>query len=87
MARKTIFYGWIIVAVGALSLFFSGPGQTYSISIFIDYYIRKFDWSRTAISSFYSIATLISGFSLPFVGRIIDSIGHWTRLKPPDRFG
>ena len=80
MTRKTIFYGWIIVAVGALSLFFSGPGQTYSISIFIDYYITRFGWSRTAISSFYSIATLISGFSLPFVGRIIDSKGHKVSL-------
>lgn len=80
MTRKKLYYGWIIVAVGALSLFFSGPGQTYSVSIFIDYYIIEFGWSRTAISSFYSIATLISGFSLPFVGRIIDSKGHRVSL-------
>src|SRR6056297_1643275 len=74
--EKKIFYGWYIVGLGALIYFFSGPGQTYSVSVFIDYYISKFGWSRTVISSFYSIATLISGFSLPFIGNLIDSKGH-----------
>lgn len=73
---KNIFYGWVIVAVGALTVFFSSPGQTFSVSIFIDYYIQEFGWSRAQISSFYSVATLISGFSMPFVGKIIDSRGH-----------
>ncbi len=32
------FYGWIICAVAALMYFFSGPGQTYSMSFFISAY-------------------------------------------------
>src|SRR6056297_1946766 len=74
--KTPFYYGWIILAVAALGLFFSGPGQTYSISIFIDHYIAKFNWSRSLISSFYSIATLISGLILTFVGRYIDKLGH-----------
>lgn len=30
------YYGWMIVLISALGVFFSGPGQTYSISVFID---------------------------------------------------
>lgn len=62
--------------MSALTLFFSGPGQTYSISIFINHYVERFGWSRTQISSYYSIATLLAGLTLPFVGKIIDSFGH-----------
>ncbi|OJF94178.1 MFS transporter [Alkalibacterium sp. 20] len=78
MKKKELpfYYGWVIVAVGALSVFFSSPGQTFSVSIFIDFYIEEFGWSRSQISSFYSIATLVSGLSMPFVGDIIDKQGH-----------
>ncbi|WP_051081156.1 hypothetical protein [Salsuginibacillus kocurii] len=71
----SFFYGWIIVAVAALSAFFSGPGQTYTISVFIDAYIEHFDWSRTMISSIYSAATLLAGFSLFLIGRLVDKKG------------
>lgn len=74
--KLPFFYGWVIVGIGALSVFFSSPGQTFSVSIFIDYYIEQFGWSRSQISSFYSIATLISGLSMPFVGDFIDKKGH-----------
>ncbi len=75
---KTInfFYGWIIVFVGAVGIFFSGPGQTYSISIFIDHYIKDYNWSRSLVSSLYSISTLTAGFCLPIIGRKIDVVGH-----------
>ncbi|MFO8068824.1 MAG: MFS transporter [Alkalibacterium sp.] len=78
MKKKELpfYYGWVIVAIGALSVFFSAPGQTFSVSIFIDFYIEEFGWSRSQISSFYSIATLVSGLSMPFVGDIIDKQGH-----------
>lgn len=71
-----IFYGWVIVIIGAIGAFFSGPGQTYSVSIFINHYVEDFGWSRSMVSSYYSIATLIAGFALPIVGRAIDKKGH-----------
>ncbi|WP_422124277.1 MFS transporter [Planococcus sp. X10-3] len=69
------YYGWVIVAVAALSFFFSGPGQTFSNAIFIDYYIEEFGWSRSTVSGIYSAATLLAGFLLFVVGRLIDSQG------------
>ena len=70
------FYGWIIVAISALGLFFSGPGQTYSISVFINAYITDLGWSRSLISSLYSLASLTAGLSLFMVGRLIDRYGQ-----------
>ena len=69
------YYGWVIVAIAALSYFFSGPGQTFSNAIFIDYYIEEFGWSRSTVSGIYSAATLLAGFLLFVVGRLIDSQG------------
>ena len=74
--KESIFYGWIIIAIAALILYFSGPGQTFSISIFINSYIKDHGWSRSLVSSLYSVATLTAGFILPVVGRKIDKNGH-----------
>ncbi|MBT2571079.1 MFS transporter [Planococcus sp. ISL-110] len=75
LTGNTFHYGWVIIAIAALSQFFSGPGQTYSNSIFIDYYIEEFGWSRSMVSGIYSAATLTAGFLLFFVGRLIDRNG------------
>lgn len=69
------YYGWVIVILAGLSHFFSGPGQTYSNAIFIDYYIEEFGWSRSTVSGIYSSATLLAGFLLFIIGRMIDKVG------------
>jgi hypothetical protein len=43
------YYGWLIVAIGALVSFCSGPGQSYVFSIFIDSIIADTGLSRTTI--------------------------------------
>ena len=72
------FYGWVVVFISALAVFFSGPGQTYSVSVFIDHYINEFGWSRSFVSTMYSMGTLLAGLLLPFVGRLVDRKGHRT---------
>jgi MFS family permease len=72
----SFYYGWVIVGMAALGSFFSGPGQTYSNSIFIDEYIKSFGWTRSEISSLYSIATLCSGLLMFFMGRLVDKLGQ-----------
>lgn len=71
-----IYYGWVIVFIAGLGVFFSGPGQTYSNSQFIDEYIREFGWSRSQVSGLYSSATLVAGLIMIFVGRFIDKFGQ-----------
>lgn len=76
----SIYYGWFIVFIAALGVFFSGPGQTYSNSIFVDEYIQTFGWSRSEVSGLYSVATLIAGFVMMLVGRFIDRFGQKTMM-------
>lgn len=73
--RLPFYYGWIVVAVAGWSTFFTGPGQTYSYSIFIDSFIRDFGWSRTLVSSMYSAATLVSGLLMSVMGALVDRWG------------
>lgn len=40
--KKPSYYGWYMVMIAGLGVFFSGPGQTYFISVFIDQYITDF---------------------------------------------
>lgn len=79
--KDKFFYGWVIVFVSGMSLFFSAPGQTYSISTFIDYYIEDFQLSRTLISSIYSIVTIASGMLLVFIGKAVDRFGQKITLS------
>lgn len=74
--KFSFFYGWVIIIISAMSLFFAGPGQTYSVSIFINAYIKEFGWSRSLVSSIYSFASLCAGLMLPYIGSKIDSAGH-----------
>lgn len=74
--NQSFYYGWVIVGLAALSLFFSSPGQSYGISTFINSYIETFQISRTTISVVYSTATLISGLSLLAIGKLVDRFGQ-----------
>ncbi|MDP2425075.1 MAG: MFS transporter [bacterium] len=74
--NKHLYYGWVIAIVSGVALFMSSPGQTYSISVFINAYNKEFQYSSTLISSAYSIATTVSGLLLIFVGKAIDKHGN-----------
>ena len=74
--NERFYYGWVIVAVAMIASMFSSPGQTYSISAFIDAYINEFGFSRTDISLIYSVATFISGCMMMVVGRFVDRFGE-----------
>ncbi len=74
--RKKTYYGWTIVFLGALGVFLSGPGQTYSVSTFIDPLMEEFGWSRSLVSGLYSSGTLAAGFIVMFIGRAVDRVGY-----------
>jgi MFS family permease len=74
--KPKFFYGWIIVLLSALTLFLSGPGQTYSVSTFIDSFIDEFGWSRSLVSSMYSGGTLLAGLIMSAMGSFFDKHGH-----------
>lgn len=74
--QTAFYYGWLLVGLSGLGIFFSGPGQTYSNAVFIESYVRDLSMDRTSVSSIYSAATLVSGLLLFFMGRLVDRFGR-----------
>ena len=80
VARVPFFYGWVILPVASLSMFISGPGQTYSFSVFLDPMIQDMGWSRSMISSLYSAGSLTAATAMILVGLLLDRYGARTML-------
>ncbi len=73
--RVPFFYGWIILGVSALAIFIAGPGQTYSVSMFVDPIISDLGWSRTLGSGLYTAGSLVAGVFMILAGRLLDRYG------------
>ena len=69
------YYGWVIVAVSAVAMFSSGPGQSYTFSVFLDPISADLNVSHTGSAFAYAIATLLAAFLLPQVGKQYDRYG------------
>lgn len=62
------------IAYGALHFFFSSPGQTFFISLFVLYFTQELSISHIDFDWLYSGGTLLSAAVLPFVGKWVDEI-------------
>ena len=74
-AANRFYYGWVIVAISAIAMFSSGPGQSFTFSVFIDPISADLSISHTRIATAYAIATLFAAFLLPRMGRLLDRFG------------
>jgi len=70
-----VFYGWIIVAIAAMGLFASGPGQSHTFSVFNQLIAQDLGISLTDVSWAYGIGTTAAAFLLPLMGRQVDRFG------------
>ncbi|MFW5706329.1 MAG: MFS transporter [Bacteroidota bacterium] len=61
-----------ILIFAILLTFYSGFGQTFLLSLYIPEIISEFGISQSVFSSIYAIATLCSGFTIIFAGKLID---------------
>ena len=75
VTRSPVFYGWIILVAAGIGRILTSPGQTYTVSIFIDHLMQDLDLSRSLVSALYLVGTLSGSLALPFVGRQIDRHG------------
>ncbi len=62
------------VGYGLLHYFFSSPGQTFFISLYVGYFTLALGIDTLEFDGFYSMATLASGLTLPWIGGLIDRI-------------
>ena len=53
----------------------SGPGQTYSVSVFVNPIAQEMGWSMTLISGMYTAGSLTAATTMVFVGRLLDRYG------------
>lgn len=65
----------MVVAVATLAIIFSIPGQTMGFSVFTDILIKELGLTRVQLSTAYCIGTVLSGLSLPRMGRLFDRFG------------
>ncbi len=75
VARVPIFYGWVILSVASLTMFTSGPGQTYTFSVFVDPIINDTGLSRSMVSGLYTAGSLTAATGMVLVGRLLDRYG------------
>jgi MFS transporter, OFA family, oxalate/formate antiporter len=86
--RWPVFYGWIVMIAGSLGLVMTSPGQTYTVSIFIEHFIQDLSINRTLVSALYTAGTLVGSFSLPLWGRLVDRRGsRWAVVVISILFG
>ena len=74
-ATCSFFYGWVIVVVATVGIIFSIPGQTMGFSVFTDILMRELGLTRVELSLAYCVGTVLSGFTLPCLGRMFDRVG------------
>ena len=77
--KSPVYYGWVILVVGTLGMIMSSPGQTYSVSIFIEQFIEELGLSRTLVSTLYSVGTITGSLALPAIGRQVDKRYYCTK--------
>ena len=71
-----IYYGWVVWFVAIVGTAASSPGQSYSVSLFMDYFIADFGLDRTTVSSLYGLGTFVASFGLTWLGRKLDLAGN-----------
>jgi sugar phosphate permease len=75
LTARGLFYGWIIVAVLAVTETVSWGILYYAFSALLAPMQEDLGWSTATITGAYSVGLLVSGLAAPFVGRTIDRHG------------
>jgi MFS family permease len=74
-AQPRIFYGWWIILVSAVGIFFGPPVTVYSFAVFFPSLVHEFHATRTAVSFGFTLHNLVGAIWLPVMGNLIDRFG------------
>ena len=75
LSKRSVFYGWWIVAAGALNQAYSSGTVWQGFGAFFDPIVAEFGWSRAATSGAVSLQNAEQGVISPFVGFFVDRFG------------
>ena len=71
-----VYYGWIVWFAAMIGTIASSPGQSFSISLFMDDFIADFGLDRTTVSSLYGAGTFVASLSMSWIGKRLDLTGN-----------
>ncbi|CAM4088325.1 MFS transporter [Zobellia nedashkovskayae] len=74
-AKSPVFYGYVILVVGTIGIYFSIPGQTIGVSVFTDPVKDALGLSRNQFSNAYMIGTICSSLVIGRAGIWFDKYG------------
>jgi MFS family permease len=77
-----IFYGWRVVLVSALGLFWGIPIAVYSFSVFFKPLMHEFHVGRAAVSLGFTVQLLVGALSAAPAGWLIDRFGPRRVIMP-----
>ncbi|HRC62036.1 MAG: MFS transporter [Dehalococcoidia bacterium] len=69
------FYGWNIVAAGAVNNFLTAGLAVWGFGVYVSPLREEFGWSTAAIAAGFSIRSFQQGFLAPLAGIIVDRFG------------
>jgi OFA family oxalate/formate antiporter-like MFS transporter len=73
--RTPFYYGWVIVGVSGLTMFFRNAAATLTIAVFVFPMAEDTGWTRTAIVGAASVAGVVSMFVSPAAGSVLQRFG------------
>jgi MFS family permease len=74
-SQPRVFYGWWIVLVSAVGVFFGPSVTVYSFAVFFPALVQEFHATRAAISFGFTLHNIVGALWLPVVGNLIDRFG------------
>ncbi len=79
--KTTIYYGWIVIAVGALGTYASSGSAQVTLAGIQTLIFEDTGWDRSVIALGITIGTWVAGLLTPVFGKIADT--HGPRLAMP----
>ena len=72
---QRIFYGWWVIGALVLALMISSGTGFYCFGVFMEPVREDFGWTKAQVTWIITIYWIVSGFSSPIIGRLIDIHG------------
>src|SRR5947207_13175028 len=74
IASAPFFYGWVLVAIGFVTMAVGVNART-AFSLLFPAMLDEFGWDRGLTAGAFSFGFLVSAVVTPFVGRLMDQRG------------